>query len=164
MVSPIPNYLDLALSASAADVAHVGTATGNEINEINELSGISPEHDAPDEWAVGVAALRCMPPPAMVSQVAWTLLVADAQAFLAEWGGVAAALGWSAYDVFGVHPTRPLIRYDYMGLIPLIRGRAVVALTADEAAIETPRGQRLVYRRHKDQGEMPDRVLLWELR
>jgi hypothetical protein len=43
---------------------------------------------------------------------------------------------------------RPLSRYDETGLIWLLRGRPVLALTEDTAAIESPTGTTTVYRRH----------------
>src|SRR5262249_46774872 len=72
--------------------------------------------------------------------------VEDGRRFLAQWGGPAAALGWTARDLFDLHqiPDSPapdyrrLSRYDETGLIWLLRGRPVVALTASTAAIENP--------------------------
>ena len=87
----------------------------------------------------------------------------DARTVTSEWGAAAAALGWTARDLFGVHRGAPLARYDFMGLVPLLRARPVVALTADEAAIETSRGHRRVYRRNQDHPDMLDQVLLWQL-
>lgn len=79
----------------------------------------------------------------------------DAQRFLAAWGDKAAALGWTEADLFGLHeplakphPTYSrLSRYDCTGLLWLLRGRRVVALTADTAAIESASGATLTYRR-----------------
>jgi hypothetical protein len=58
-------------------------------------------------------------------------------------GRQAEALGWTAEDLFGLddppeHPGpsyRRLSRYDAMGLIWLLHGRAVLALTTDRAVI-----------------------------
>jgi hypothetical protein len=55
----------------------------------------------------------------------------------------ARALGWTARELFGLHatPARPhpnyrrLSRYDETGLIWLLRGRPVIALTETTAAI-----------------------------
>ncbi len=67
------------------------------------------------------------------------------------------ALGWDSRDLFGLHtpPADPhpsysrLSRYDETGLIWLLQGRPVIALTADTAAIESPRtGSVLTYRKH----------------
>jgi hypothetical protein len=80
----------------------------------------------------------------------------DGRRFLAQWGEQAHALGWSARDLFGLHkpPERPrpnynrLSRYDDTGLVWLLRGREVVALTAATAAIASSTGSITTYRRH----------------
>jgi hypothetical protein len=47
------------------------------------------------------------------------------------------------------HPSyRRLSRYDATGLVWLLEGRPVVALTADTAAIENPTGNITTYRKH----------------
>jgi hypothetical protein len=86
----------------------------------------------------------------------WQQAVDDGRRFLARWGEQAEALGWTARDLFGLHtpPAKPhpsysrLSRYDETGLIWLLRGRPVVALTEATAAIQNPTGAITVYRRH----------------
>jgi hypothetical protein len=94
--------------------------------------------------------------PAYVKPADWRQAVADGRRFLATWGEQAEALGWTAHELFGVHtpsgrPTssyrRPSI-YEHTGLVWLLRGRAVVALTAETAAIQTMSGGVLTYRKH----------------
>src|SRR5262245_48363740 len=66
------------------------------------------------------------------------------------------ALGWDSRDLFGLHtpPERPhssynrLSRYDATGLIWLLQGRDVIALTAKGAVIRTAIGAILTYYRH----------------
>jgi hypothetical protein len=66
-----------------------------------------------------------------------------------QWGERAAALGWTAQDLFGLHDPpeqrgqnyRRLSRNDVIGLIWLLHGRPVVALTADRAVIGTAGGR-----------------------
>jgi hypothetical protein len=81
----------------------------------------------------------------------------DGERFLAEWGEQAEALGWTSRDLFGLHevPTYPhptyqrLSRYDCIGLIWLLRGSPVVALTEAAAAIKmTGTGTIVTYRKH----------------
>jgi hypothetical protein len=75
-------------------------------------------------------------------------------AFTSKWGEQALTFGWTARELFGLppipsHPTpsyRRLSRYDQTGLIWLLRGRPVVALTETEAAIQGATS-RLVYRK-----------------
>jgi len=87
---------------------------------------------------------RC---PERVELCRWQQAVADGRRFLSTWGEHAAALGWSDQDLLALHPVAPGARYDTMGLVWLLRGRPVVALTASTAAIRTPCGSALAYRR-----------------
>src|SRR5260221_7026398 len=65
---------------------------------------------------------------------------------LGQVGEQAQALGWTSADLFGLHtpPEQPhpsyrrLSRYDCTGLVWLLEGREVVALTEATAAIENP--------------------------
>jgi hypothetical protein len=84
----------------------------------------------------------------------WNQALEDGRRFLAQWGAQAEALGWTAQDLFGLHkPEKPkpnyrrLSRYDATGLIWLLHGRPVVALTTDTAAIQTPTGAILAFRK-----------------
>jgi len=96
---------------------------------------------------------RC---PAHVEAADWQQAVEDGRRFLAQWGERADVLGWTARDLFGLAavPDKPaanyrrLSRYDETGLIWLLRGRPVVALTTDTAAIQSPSGNVTVYRKH----------------
>jgi hypothetical protein len=93
--------------------------------------------------------------PAHVEPDRWQLAVADGQQFLSQWGEQAEAMGWTSRDLFGLHPPpdnpapsyRRLSRYDHTGLIWLLAGRPVVALTEATAAIQNPTGNVTVYRR-----------------
>ena len=94
---------------------------------------------------------RC---PDLVPADRWQLAVDDGRRFLARWGDQAEALGWTARDLFGLHtPEKPhpsygrLSRYDETGLIWLLEGRPVVALTEATAAIQNPTAAITVYRR-----------------
>jgi hypothetical protein len=73
--------------------------------------------------------------------------LADAELFLAQWGATAEAFGWPPEDLFGLDPVAPLRRYDRMGLIWLLRGRPVVALTASTATIRIKDGGALTFYR-----------------
>ena len=65
-------------------------------------------------------------------------------------------LGWTARDLFGL-PTPPekphpnysrLSRYDETGLVWLLKGREVVALTEATASIKGTTGNITIYRKH----------------
>jgi hypothetical protein len=97
---------------------------------------------------------RC---PEYVEPGRWHQAVEDGRRFLAHWGEQADALGWTARDLFGLHepPSIPhptyqrLARYDCTGLIWLLQGCPVVALTQATAAVKMPTGTITTYRKHK---------------
>jgi hypothetical protein len=97
---------------------------------------------------------RC---PAYIELADWQQALEDGRRFLAKWVEQAEALGWTSRELFGLHtpPERPaasyqrLSRYDETGLIWLLQGRPVVALTTDAAAIQTSSGRILTYRKHR---------------
>jgi hypothetical protein len=103
-------------------------------------------------------------PPDHVPVDRWQHAVEDGKRFLAMWGEQAESLGWTSADLFGLHtpPEKPhpsyrrLSRYDCTGLIWLLGGRSVIALTADTATIKNPTtGTTTTYRRHNKPGLGP---------
>ncbi len=112
--------------------------------------------------AQGVAGLFTMAPPTLYLAERWMALREDAYRFLSGRAAQAHRLGWTDFDVFGIHRNRPQVRIDCMGLVPLLRGREVAALSEDQAAIKTANDKTLTYRRKI--GPRPDGAcLLWEL-
>jgi hypothetical protein len=93
--------------------------------------------------------------PDYVDIARWQGCIGDARRFLRSWGSQAEAIGWTAKDLFGLHelPTDPhpsyqrLSRYDGTGLLWLLRGRRVLALTETTAAIQSSGSSPLIYRR-----------------
>ncbi|WP_448952104.1 hypothetical protein [Labrys neptuniae] len=65
----------------------------------------------------------------------WERAKLDAVEFLADWGERAAELGWTAQELFGLHPVAPLTRYDVMGLVWLLNGKEVSAIDERTATI-----------------------------
>src|SRR5262245_34134362 len=104
-------------------------------------------------WVLTALEAGC---PDLVPVDRWQAAVDDGRRFLARWGDQAEALGWTARDLFGLHqpPAVPhpsytrLSRYDEIGLIWLLCGREVVALTEATAAIQNPTNGITIYRRH----------------
>jgi hypothetical protein len=116
-------------------------------------AGNAPSVGGPYARALAALRDRC---PLRVEDQCWQQAIEDAERFHAQWSEQAAALGWTARDLFGLHtvPEKPaptyrrLSRYDETGLIWLLRCRPVVALTDATAAIENPTGALTIYRRH----------------
>jgi hypothetical protein len=98
-----------------------------------------------------------------VDEHRWQQAVADSQAFLAAWGEQARALGWTSQELFGLHtpPAKPhpsysrLSRYDETGLLWLLGGNPVVALTENTASIQHPSGSITCYRKLNKPGLGP---------
>lgn len=88
------------------------------------------QHDGgvPQHYAFRFAELQheC---PAGVALARWHLAINDAGLFLDQWGRNAHALGWRCSDLFG-HAQRTTPALATMGLVWLLNGRRVLALTA----------------------------------
>jgi hypothetical protein len=136
------------------------------ISALNEKGGDSPRlissfsfnsyPETPEgPFAKILAALeaRC---PDYVEPQRWHQAIEDGRRFLAQWDQQATALGWTSRDLFGLHkpPASPhpsysrVSRYDDIGLVWLLEGCRVVALTDSTAAIQNVTGNITVYRRH----------------
>jgi hypothetical protein len=94
--------------------------------------------------------------PDLVPVARWQQAVGDGRRFLSRWGEQAEALGWTARDLFGLQtpPPKPhpsysrLSRFDETGLIWVLQGREVVALTETTASIRGAVGNITIYRKH----------------
>ncbi|MFO1149081.1 MAG: hypothetical protein U1E62_11970 [Alsobacter sp.] len=83
---------------------------------------------------------RC---PVNVDVARWRQAVDDSGRFFDGWGSQAVALGWSANDILGIHPTHPLARVDALGLAWLLQGDTVMLM--DRVSAKLSCGQ--TYRR-----------------
>src|SRR5215470_1981420 len=84
-----------------------------------------------ESWARDLAGLDPACPPADVPRARWGQLLNDAHRFLEDGlAGSAVDRGWGAYDLFGCDHVKPYARVDRLGLVWLLGGRAVAALTA----------------------------------
>jgi hypothetical protein len=87
-------------------------------------------------------------PPGDVPPRRWTQFIADATAFRSSgFADQAKALGWTDADLFGCDEERPFARIDCLGLLWLMNGDRLLALTAETAVIETKGGSRLTFRK-----------------
>jgi hypothetical protein len=123
---------------------------------------LSQVGDCKKPFADDFAAIerRC---PDLIDHVHWQQAVEDGRRFLATWGEQAAALGWSGEELFGLHepPSNPhpsynrLARYDFTGLVWLLNGNPVVALTDNTASIKHRSDSITVYRKLNKPGLGP---------
>jgi hypothetical protein len=115
-------------------------------------------------WRRDVERLGSSQQPRSYPHRAWSELLADSERFLERWGMQAVRLGWPTWELFGCHHRVPFGRIQGMGLLLLLRGRELVALTADEAVIRTATGAHQTYRRKaRDPLHPAERCLVWEL-
>jgi hypothetical protein len=109
-----------------------------------------------------LAALRSKCPE-LVEPGRWQQAVHDANRFLNTWGAQAHTLGWTAHELFGLHvvPERPAATYRRLscdhatGLIWLLQGRPVTALTETAATILASSGAKLTYYRSNKPASAP---------
>lgn len=109
------------------------------------------------EWARLLQDKAAGDVPGSIAADRWQQVLADAAMFLGMWGEQAVALGWTERDLFAVPPGPE--RWMRMGLVALLQGRPVVAITADSITIAV-RGGHSRYRRSPNMGA----VMLWDPR
>lgn len=101
----------------------------------------------PFESHAFLAGLKGRASPSWMMPDRWEMLLHDAARFLDRWSSTAHSMGWTTLDLFGVHPTRPAVRVDVMGLLLLLQGGEVIALTAENVSIRRPSGAVLRFPR-----------------
>ena len=116
----------------------------------------------PRAWAEALARLDPAKPPRDVPLARWQRFIEDCESFRRlGWANRAEALGWGPLDLFGCDRERPFASTDRLGLLWILQGRKLVALTADSAKIDTLTGVLQTYPRRPIDS---DRVVLaWEL-
>jgi hypothetical protein len=133
------------------------TAFSNEIKVVTPLQAISANsYSEPANRPYGnvLDALRARCPD-HVEPKRWAQTVVDSEAFVAQWGEQARALEWSSRDLFGLHTPPPnpapsynrLSRYDCTGLVWLLQGCSITALSSETAVIRSPSGALTRYRK-----------------
>jgi hypothetical protein len=132
-------------------------------DEAEEERAAIAEHDggAPRVWVEALARLDPNRPPCDISPMRWLRFIDDCGRFLDEgWAARAEALGWGPLDLFGSNRDRSFARISQAGLLWLLEGRKLLALTADVAAIATHSGGKLTFYRQQLEASG---VLAWEL-
>lgn len=121
------------------------------------------EAGIPRTWAEGFARLAEMLCPPSIPPRRWRRFVDDAGRFLDRgWGARAASLGWGATDLLGCDRHRPWQRIDVQGLLWVLDGAEVIALTETAATTRSADGARLTFRRVA-QAQRVGRCHAWEL-
>jgi hypothetical protein len=115
-------------------------------------------------WKRGLERLNSMQQPRSYPERAWSQLLTDVERFLERWGMQATRLNWPTWELFGCDRRAPWQRLDAMGLVLLLRGKDVVALTDAEAVIRSASGAHQTYRRKsRDPLHPGEHCLIWEL-
>jgi hypothetical protein len=147
------------LAEHKAQVLEALRLANGELQKIQEMQKIGPASPQGDlhlgTYSQALAALNAEC-PAYLDAADWQQAIEDGHRFVIQWGKQAEALGWAPADLFGLHtpPEKPapnyrrLSRYDETGLIWLLHGRPVIALTQTAATILAPSGTSLMYHRH----------------
>jgi hypothetical protein len=159
---------------SLAGLATLAVPTATSSNPLSssvwsEREVVSPDRDRPASiavlatpmtWIAGLEAFDQKPCPIAVEPKRWLQLQEDTKHFVDRWGKQAAALGWSALNIFGCHPERPADRYDFMGLIWIIAGADIRAMGTDVVTLQTRSG---ALQRTWKCGDVRGQILVWEL-
>ena len=138
--------------------------SGSDVwGDVHEERAANIEHDgvAPRAWTEGLARLNPARPPCDVPPARWLRFNDDCGLFIDEWARKADRLGWTPVALFGCDLNKPYLRIDRAGLLWLVNGRRIAALSSDSAAIETKSGNRLTFRRsHHSEAEA---VVPWDV-
>jgi hypothetical protein len=164
---PLPNELVDRLRTVKRELlallSRPGPTAAEIWDEAEEERAAIAEYDggAPRVWAEALARLDPACPPCDIPPMRWLQFIDDCGRFLDEgWAARAEALGWSPLELFGCNRDKPFARISQTGLLWLLEGRKLLALTADIAAIATHSGGKLTfYRQRLEAGG----VLAWEL-
>ena len=153
---PLPEPIMLELRAHKASVIDFLTRPVERVVLLHCPPGV------PEAWVQGVADLLAVARPASCPPGRWQTLRADAYHFLRDHAARAHGLGWTALDLFGVHRVKPWARLDVMGLVPLLQGRRITALSESRAEFRDHGGGELTYRRARAPRPAGG-CLIWEL-
>jgi hypothetical protein len=148
-------WLDLAAKLEAEDNRYDRDNRADFVPNVPFVRG-----EQPVTVQAGLHKLKQMAAPSIVRAVEWREVVADALRVAQEgWAHSALGLGWSELDLFGVARGSDPSTEDH-GLAVWLRGRRILALTAEAAIADDGPGARSYF--------MPGRplqaTLLWEIK
>jgi hypothetical protein len=162
-LGPVSKALTSPFLSAFGENEYLRQPSATEWGDAEEERAAIVESDGgiPRAWGEGFARLHPDHPPGDLPSRRWLQFVDDVGRFLdSDFAAVAAALGWEPLDLFGCDRDRPFARIDQAGLLWLLKGNRLRALTENTATIETRTGARQTYRRKPTE---PTRVLAWEL-
>lgn len=108
-----------------------------------------------DHWTVGVERLQHMPALPGFLHGRWVQIQRDCAWLLERHGTHLRELGWTAEDLFGVHPDAPAADIRRPGVGLLLCGGRVARITPQTARIIRPNGAVLGFTRCPDIGAVP---------
>jgi hypothetical protein len=161
--SPTPDVSRSVHSVTPQPEAVEQTGVARDWSDTEEERASIVEYDGgiPRAWAEGFARLHPDRSPGDVPATRWVQFINDVGGFLdGPFCVGATALGWGPLDLFGSDRARPFAHVDKAGLLWMINGGRLIALTAQTATIERRAGIRHTYRRKPGQ---LGQVLAWEL-
>ena len=123
----------LATFAALAGHNHLAAFSATSVaDDFAERAAIIEEGaKVPRAWAEGFAMLEARPVPRGVDARAWLAMMDAAGRFLDRWGSHAAALGWSAAELFGLDERSPMARRDLRGAAFFLADADVLGITSD---------------------------------
>ena len=101
--------------------------SNHDPDELEERAAMAMEGGVPALYVDAFARMQVVY-PIRTSREEWERMVDDAGRFLDAWGEAVVGLGWSAEDLFGDG-----------GLVPALKGAAVVAPSSEMAALSDGR-------------------------
>jgi len=152
-----PDFAQIAQNAQASAAPADGWTDDHE----ERAAVVQYDGGAPRAWAEALARLDAARPPGDVPVARWRQFIDDCGRFLDfGWATQAMRLGWQPADLFGCDRHKPFARIDRMGLLWLLNGRKLLALTDSAATVACANGVPQRYYR----APLPDgAVLTWEL-
>lgn len=106
-----------------------------------------PLPGVPPDWCEGVTRLATLPAPDRIPPPRWAVLASTAGRLLRDHGAELHAAGWTALDLFGLHPTSPMTHPAGWGLAWLLGEQGEVLDVAPNAVgmRQGPGGARLAF-------------------
>ena len=152
----LPKVLAEREAQAVSSVSSVSSDNGEE----SRPNGPNGANGAPAAIIAGLQRLRAMRCPVGADKVVWRRVSKDALRLLDEgWAAKAMALGWSDLDLFGAVPDPAGDPYSD-GLAIWMKGRPLLALTAEYAVADDDNGGRSYFNRMVRSGA----CLLWDLK